>query len=147
MCKGIKDLFLVIYRNHLHHLHPLWVISVSSLPCLLSRNCTRVRVHHLAQCLRCRACAPLAGTLFLRGFVRFRNGKRTKKKNKRKRQREYGSLPNKGQCQKLYAKNAKNIVEIFSSETFFFCLILFNRGLTRFDKIICTFAHRKTYKS
>ncbi len=24
MCKGIRDLFLVIYRNHLHHLHPLW---------------------------------------------------------------------------------------------------------------------------
>ena len=28
MCKGIKDLFLVIYRNHLHHLHPLWVIMI-----------------------------------------------------------------------------------------------------------------------
>ena len=27
MCKGIKDLFSEIYRNHLHHLHPLWVIS------------------------------------------------------------------------------------------------------------------------
>ena len=26
MCKGIKDLFLVIYRNHLHHLHPFWTI-------------------------------------------------------------------------------------------------------------------------
>jgi len=21
MCKGIKDLFLVIYRNHIHHIH------------------------------------------------------------------------------------------------------------------------------
>ena len=27
MCKGIKDLFLVLYRNLIHHLHPLWVIS------------------------------------------------------------------------------------------------------------------------
>ena len=27
MCKGIKDLFSEIYRNHLHHLHPLRVIS------------------------------------------------------------------------------------------------------------------------
>ena len=26
MCKGIKDLFSVIYRNHLHHLHPFWTI-------------------------------------------------------------------------------------------------------------------------
>ena len=27
MCKGIKDLFSEIYRNLIHHLHPLWVIS------------------------------------------------------------------------------------------------------------------------
>ena len=27
MCKGIKDLFSEIYRNHLHHLHPFGVIS------------------------------------------------------------------------------------------------------------------------
>ena len=32
MCKGIKDLFLVIYRNLIHHLHPLSVIF-----CLLAR--------------------------------------------------------------------------------------------------------------
>ena len=26
MCKGIKDLFSEIYRNLIHHLHPLWTI-------------------------------------------------------------------------------------------------------------------------
>lgn len=26
MCKGIKDLFSVIYRNHLPHLPPFWTI-------------------------------------------------------------------------------------------------------------------------
>ncbi len=24
MCKGIRDLFLVLYRNHLPHLPPFW---------------------------------------------------------------------------------------------------------------------------
>ena len=29
MCKGIKDLFFVIYRNLIHHLHHFWMIPSS----------------------------------------------------------------------------------------------------------------------
>ena len=41
----------------------------------------------------------------------------------------------------FYVNKPKFIVEIFSSETFFFCLTLFRGGVTRFNKIIRTFAN------
>ena len=40
----------------------------------------------------------------------------------------------------FYVNKPKFIVEIFSSETIFFFLTLFRGGVTRFNKILCTFA-------
>ena len=41
----------------------------------------------------------------------------------------------------FYVNNPKTADEIFSPETNFFFLTLFRGGLTRFNKIICTFAN------